>query len=973
MSLDINWIILIIVFTALVLEVLTAVAYVFENCWTFDTPRTRAFHGDKAIRDFVPDAYTAVWTSEVIGVEKKQSDAIKGRVDPLAPSFGQKHHPSPRTGPTNRKLTPDNGMLIRVAARISSWMTALASRTTATVKPVHDGNIKTQRPSRTKVEPTIRTFTTTDSSLTIQCHLQGVMPGLTCSPSVFAFQGIEVQTLANMSASTSLPIGIAPAGATRLLVAPKVPKVSTVEGLNVPGYQSLTPTVRVSTGAINRARSLAVIEGWRGNYTWAPSKPSKKPYHPTHLSEVGAKEVPQGLKDSAIIFGPARPAIAHPETEALPAREPHPAPVFTPGTEPVSIIPAKRRLRARVLETVRPAKRRRLACTENQNTPSSNSVHTESPAVAKTPLKRSHPNTPNPASPPTPSSTPYLIAPSTASALDTPTTPTGSLTSRRRRSTDTPVSHKPVSDSARAKLGLHKPHGSLAPVIVPAKPRSPSPPRSLVPARRSIPAKFGQPGVSQTKRRRIYPADIVELPTPLPLKDAASLQPPASLLTQPGNQPTRNDPPILASDLISHLIELTRGTAKPTRALTPTSDESNSPATIALGPMIDTIMSSSGKPGAPSRVFLRAPVMSRANVGEPIDVDMIVLDAMATPDVSMSSSAPDTSFSSTGSAPTSPMAVEYMEGPETTATLSDDCKLVDEWDVEMDPDSLMGDGTHNGSIQRQDWIPTMSDQSTTTQVRPIIEDIVPMEKTSAGVATEETFMDTAEPGEQEPTAEEPISAFVGPTEDPQQVSSLVETFSDMQVGSGASEEASGEPNPEAECAGEDVAVTETAVARQEPELEPVTGIAQALGAMQVSLEGEAEAHPEVPNRSATLPAEPVADLAQSLAGMQVGSLAVDSTSLDLPHSPVDPEEYVEDPFDELIQALVTTHLPAPVIVPYESEPNEIGVTDAVSGATGSDFISLGLEDEEEEESEGEEDEQALMDAAAAAAAWIGGL
>ncbi|CAE6477844.1 unnamed protein product, partial [Rhizoctonia solani] len=47
-------------------------------------------------------------------------------------------------------------------------------------------------------------------------------------------------------------------------------------------------------------------------------------------------------------------------------------------------------------------------------------------------------------------------------------------------------------------------------------------------------------------------------------------------------------------------------------------------------------------------------------------------------------------------------------------------------------------------------------------------------------------------------------------------------------------------------------------------------------------------------------------------------------------------------------------------------------TDVISGATGSDFISLGLADEEEEESEDEE-EQALIDAAAAAAAWISGL
>ncbi|KEP45215.1 putative transmembrane protein, partial [Rhizoctonia solani 123E] len=362
MSLDINWIILIAVFTALVIEVLAAVAYVFENCWTFDTPRTRTFHGDKAIRDFVPDVYTAVWTSEVIGVDKKQSGAIQGRVDPLAPSFGQKHRPSPRTGPTNRKLTPDNGPLIRVAARISSWMTALASRTIATVKPMRDGNIETQSPSHTKVEPTVGTCTTTDSSLTSQRHHpQGAMLGLACSSGVVAFQGIKAQTSTYMSTS------ISPAGDARLLVTQKVLKVSAVEGLHVPGYQSLTvsrnagalgstltivqPTVRVSAGAINRAGSLAAIGGRRGNCTRAPSKPPKKPYHPTHLFKVGAKEVPRGLKDAAAIFGPAQLAIAHLEPEALPAQKSHPAPVFTPGTEPVPIIPAKRRLRAGVLET----------------------------------------------------------------------------------------------------------------------------------------------------------------------------------------------------------------------------------------------------------------------------------------------------------------------------------------------------------------------------------------------------------------------------------------------------------------------------------------------------------------------------------------------------------------------------------------------------------------------------------------------
>ncbi|EUC55885.1 hypothetical protein RSOL_142960, partial [Rhizoctonia solani AG-3 Rhs1AP] len=439
---------------------------------------------------------------------------------------------------------------------------------------------------------------------------------------------------------------------------PKVLKVFAVEGLHAPRYQSRPPTVRVSTGVVDRARSPVSIEGWGGSFTRASLKRSKTPYHPARLSEVGTKEVPQVLKDARAISSSTTPATVHLEPEARPVGKSHSAPVFTPHAEPVSIIPAKRRLRAGVLETVRPAKRRRLACAEDQNAPSFDSARTESPAVANTSLKRSRPIPPNPISFPTPASTSYSVSPSTVSpatspsvsALDTPTTLTGSPTNRKQKSTGVPVSHKPVSGSARTKPGLYKPHESLPPAIVPAKPRSPSPSRSLVPARRRTPIYFGQPGVSQTKRRRISAVDIVELPTPLPLNDVASLElsyplltqpgpthpptqparsgpspslvnlcsgdqptrnspaslePPSPLLTQPGpthpptqparsgpspslanicsgDQPTRNNPPIRASDLISHLVELTRGTAKPTRTLAPTSNESNPP--VRSGP-----------------------------------------------------------------------------------------------------------------------------------------------------------------------------------------------------------------------------------------------------------------------------------------------------------------------------------------------------------------------------------------------------
>jgi hypothetical protein len=132
------------------------------------------------------------------------------------------------------------------------------------------------------------------------------------------------------------------------------------------------------------------------------------------------------------------------------------------------------------------------------------------------------------------------------------------------------------------------------------------------------------------------------------------------------------------------------------------------------------------------------------------------------------------------------------------------------------------------------------------------------------------------------------------------------------------------------------------------------------------------------NESLAAPTGQATDLVQSLAGMRVGSPvepeASQPAALDSTATTTGPEEYAEDPFEELIQGLITTHLPAPEVIPYEPEATNIGVNSMVAGSTGTDFISLDLDDDEgESDSEGEEDEQALMDAAAAAAAWVSGL
>ncbi|CAE6432921.1 unnamed protein product [Rhizoctonia solani] len=939
MSLDINWIILIVVFTALVIEVLTAVAYVFENCWSFDKP-------SKAFQEFVPDAYTDARTA-VTGTDSKQHlDAVQGILGPLSPLSGQRFRPPPPTTSAKSKSTPGYDLFVASVGRISSWMFTLLAMAT---KPKYDAG-------SLEVKPKVRIDATTEESLsTRRLGLREVVPNRIGSSGATVFQKAKAQTPVNTLANVSLPTFIARNGVTSvttaLPAATKVLDVPAVVKSHTPAHRSSTPGVPTWASASRRARPLVVSEYRGDNCAQASLDPFKKS-NTTQLATHSVPIVPttgteQKISSASTTTSPLKASyppiavvwdaevspevkkfyqdpesaktISSPKPQTRTAHESCSTPTFTPSTEPASVIPVKRRLRAVSTRSERPTKRRRFVCPKDQDPP-----------------------LPNP--------------------------------------TSKPVDVSPTNSDS---------HTTQEPHFIPVTPEGPSLPIRLVPAKRRAPTRFTHLEIPQTKRRRINPSKIDELPTLLPLDGVASRQLPLSLISHRGSvlptiptghdlsllpdqdlclseQITHQDPSILATDLLSHLMEPTRGETKRTRTPIPTSDQSKSLATVASDPMIDTSMSSSGKPGAPSRVCLRAHVKCQVIDGEESnDLKMAVLDATATPDITMSSSTADTSISSVLLAPTSPVTTENAETLGTMEKVLDSRSLADEEDVEMDPDSLMDDGIHSGSM-RQHRMPDANDQLETTRA---IGGTVLMEETSAGVAPEETMGDADQEGAPEPT-EEDGSALAETAGAPQQVSSLAETFAGMQVGSAPENGGSDEPDLETEHPGEQVTATEATIIHQEQEPEPVTG----LGAMQVAgAEGEVDGHSETPSAPVTVPAEPVADLAQSLAGMQVGAEVAEPTALDPPHPTVGPEEYVEDPFDELIQALVVTHLPAPVIMPYESESTEIGVSDTVSGPTGSDFISLGFEDDEEEgESEGEEDEQALMDAAAAAIAWISG-
>ncbi|KAH7333852.1 hypothetical protein B0J17DRAFT_116412 [Rhizoctonia solani] len=1040
MSLDINLIIILVVSAALVLDVLTIVVHVFQNCWTFEKPGARTYLVN-ASREFAPGAYIDVWTTEVIGAVKKNNS--QRLVNPLPPPSAQRPYSPPGTRPSGRQLIPSDNLFYRSVAWMSPQMSTFASRA-ATSKLERDvGSPETSALSPTRFGPTTATNSATKTDLaTLRVKILGANPEPRLSGSSISHK-LKTKIRDNTLASTSLSAIITyNSGATRtttLSATMKALEVSAVKKSQVPTYSSLPSTESVSTRVIARASPRVDAEdqvngGGDRVQILRPSKGSKTPVrvarNPEHSmatashglnstntstsasklessipsgsvvgnkensAKVGIETAYHGVDDVVVPNNPPVSGIAHLEPEARLEQTTRPVPAFVPPTEPVRIVPAKRRLWAGANKVVRPTKRRRLAYPEEKSTPLTNPASAEVPSALDATTERSCVNISTPISALTPTSNPTPDTASTSAsspASDIPTTAIEPTIWQNEKYTDsiyrinepndTPTFRIVVSDTAHPESNMH----TLKESHFTPFPSVPTPPKSIIPAKRRSPVKFSK--ACQTKRRRSVQAETEELHTPLPSTNLANFQPPSPVtfqqqLIHPQDIPAINDSPLpsepvpcssnqlmsqyfltRASDMITHLTELTQGRIKRTR--TSTSDKATSLMTSALGPMIDTIMSSSGKPGAPPRVCLSAPVVSRASVGEGSnDVNMAVLDTMATPDITMASSTADNSTSSTDSAPVSPMDLELVGALETRAKAPEDHGLDDGEDVEMDPDSLMDDDSRSGFIQN--CMPTASDQSATTQATSTLEDTVPIEEASTGIAPEEIMEDAVDQGGQgnqgvqegeSELVEELINAPIGPAGGAQQSTSLVQAFADMQVGSVA-EDGVDRPNPEMEPMGEHLADTQAATIPQTLEPEPVTGLAQASSDLQAtSACGESEAHPGVPNGSTTLPTEQVADLAQSLAGMQVGTSAsaeaAESTTLG--SHPAAPDEYVEDPFDALIQGLVITHLPAPVIVPYEPEAIDIGVDNTVAGPTGSDFISLGFgNDEEEEESGGEE-------------------
>ncbi|CAE7137983.1 unnamed protein product [Rhizoctonia solani] len=251
-----------------------------------------------------------------------------------------------------------------------------------------------------------------------------------------------------------------------------------------------------------------------------------------------------------------------------PVQESPHVPTFAPNTEPVPVIPSKRRLRTGATRATRPIKRRRLVSPEDQDVPQSDQVGTEVLTVADISPNYSHPKLANSA--PSPSPTPPPVSPSlTASATSTsgffiaPTEPDlwqeknqfevdyNDVPGEEPR--DVTVSCQSISGDIHPKSDLHitqESHFFAAAIptlnTVPVEPTALSPPKCLVPAKRCAPDKF-QPNLFQTKRRRITPTEIREFHTPLPTSVVADL-PPLSLsrnepkTTQSFTIPTSNDP-----------------------------------------------------------------------------------------------------------------------------------------------------------------------------------------------------------------------------------------------------------------------------------------------------------------------------------------------------------------------------------------------------------------------------------------------
>ncbi|KAG8713411.1 hypothetical protein FRC11_012262 [Ceratobasidium sp. 423] len=198
----------------------------------------------------------------------------------------------------------------------------------------------------------------------------------------------------------------------------------------------------------------------------------------------------------------------------------------------------------------------------------------------------------------------------------------------------------------------------------------PSLPRSIIPAKRLVNPQHTAVEPIYTKRRHIFhpyrpPVEAVATP---PRGGHTGLSIPSPLPESPSNSISR-------SDSVMSLTELTRG--RPVKRNRAT-------------PMTRHDQSSSGKPGA------LAHVSSMESISTTQDVDMTVLDAMDTPEVTMSS--PDLEDLD-----------EWMDSTPPTPTLDDEMRSPFDEDVDMeeawgDEDEEMWEVYRDEDVGMGDWM-----------------------------------------------------------------------------------------------------------------------------------------------------------------------------------------------------------------------------------------------------------------------------
>ncbi|CCO37095.1 hypothetical protein BN14_11246 [Rhizoctonia solani AG-1 IB] len=1004
MSLDINTLIILIVSVAFILEVLTVAVYILQNGWVFNKP-------SDVLRKFVPDAYNNTLASEDFNATKKPLSERVPDIVNLFRSMPEWKLRSPfKFKPGNSRLIFTSNPFSKMGAWFFSFMLTLVSKTGISEHTAQAPRPQVPEFTKTKSIPLTDTMRENDSA-TRRLKLKA-SPFL---PSDFTLQGAKAQTLPSVSKSVSFG-----STSTSNRISNQVRALANASA-QVKGEGGLSssgpPTELRASAQVTCGRTLSVATTSHNNnsrHKFTSTLVSKslikaaRSILDKRLPTVAeAKEVhqavPKYLRDVSVKT--STPVVRSKPVHS--ARRFDFGPTLVPLASP--IVPLKRRLRAGANKVARPTKRRRISGPgDDMIVPLLNKTATD-PKVkipADTLLLFDCTNSSASITIPSPS----LILPEDS----TPATSTSNL--------NAPPSLGPKRK--RAKLGITEAHedtfedqtttnDKVLPEVVPEtlyqqykqvspspshiQPHSLSPPESIVPAKRPVPATFGQ--ASRTKRTCIVgpvQTTSIQLPphdtfTPTTLRPHSSQQGPAPTFILPSTSNASPSGPSICTgqkatvqDLPTHAPHLRTCPAESTRGHSPTTtslfDQTKAPLAGMQNLLTDASKSSSRKPGAPARASSWGSVTPGR--GEPRDVEMVVLDVVATPDDTMGMFKLGRSAGSKGLSSMNPTAYRTNEDlemeMEMEAEVVETPSIAAE-DVDMDPDLLMDDEPHSGSVLGQGQLATMEDHPMAMEAVLGLENPAPLDDMDTAAISDEPTEDAEESMIQEDEGSapamvedmaEPNGSLVGLTTPPQSPAGLAQIFAEMQVGHSSTSGVPDQPGPEMDSVNEPRAADLEAAPTQSSA--PVTELIQSMGGMQVS-----SPHGE-PNESLAAPTGQATDLVQSLAGMRVGSPvepeASQPAALDSTATTTGPEEYAEDPFEELIQGLITTHLPAPEVIPYEPEATNIGVSSMVAGSTGTDFISLDLEDDEgESDSEGEEDEQALMDAAAAAAAWVSGL